>query len=430
MTSALPLPFERPIATPSEINRRIKAILEREFDEVWVRGEISNFTRAASGHLYFSLKDREAQLRCVMWKGSAMRLRFQPADGVEVEVRGKISLYEPRGEYQLVAAEMNPAGLGALYVALEALKKKLGAEGLFDPERKRALPPFPASVGLVTSPTGAAIRDMIRVARRRWPGVRLVLAPTRVQGEGAADEIAAAIGRMNAWGGADVLIVGRGGGSMEDLWAFNEEAVVRAVAGSVIPTVSAVGHEIDYTLCDLAADRRAATPSHAAEMVVPDAREWTVTVRRLERQLVRTTLEMLRERRRRIEAITTTYGFKRPRDFLAQQAQRIDDLSRRLALGAQRRVEDGRRRVIDLERRLPLAVTARLERFRSHGERLAAQLGSLDPTAVLSRGYALVMREDGRHVVKTAAELQPGDRVRIRFAADAARARIEAAESP
>lgn len=381
---ALSLPFERPIATPSEINRRIRQLLEGEFDEVWVKGEIGNFTRAASGHLYFSLKDSQSQLRCVMWRGAALRLRFQPADGVEVEVRGKISVYEPRGEYQLVAAEMNPAGLGALYVALEALKKKLAAEGLFDPARKRRLPRHPVTVGIVTSPTGAAVRDIIRVARARWPGIGLVLAPARVQGEGAAEEIAAAIRLMNLWGGADVLIVGRGGGSVEDLWAFNEEAVVRAVAGSAIPTVSAVGHEVDFTLCDLAADVRAATPSNAAELVVPDVRE---------------------------------------------QAQRVDEQARRLGQAAARLLADNRRRVEELRRELPRALALRVGTARARLERETGRLSALDPMGVLSRGYCLVRREGAGvapgAVVRQARDLVAGEAVRLQFSRDEARARIE-----
>ena len=425
MTPMGALPFERPIVTPSEINRRVKQLLEGEIEELRVRGEISNFTRAASGHLYFSLKDSTAQIRGVMWKGNAQRLRFQPADGVQVEIKGKLSVYEPRGEYQLNAAEMSPAGLGALYVALEALKQKLAAEGLFDPIRKREIPEFPTVVGLVTSPTGAAIRDLIRVARRRWPSVRLVLAPTRVQGEGSAAEIAAAIELMNRWGEPDVLIIGRGGGSMEDLWAFNEEAVVRAIAGSKIPTVSAVGHEVDVTLSDLAADVRAATPSNAAELVVPDAREWLGRVDQLHRHLNRLMLEGVTTRRRRIESITATHGFKRPRDFLAQQSQRVDDLARRLALGTERRLKDARRLATDLDRRRHPALKNLIARSRARLDRLSAQLGSLDPTAVLSRGYAMVLRADESSVVSAAAQLRPDDRLTLQFAVDRAGVRVE-----
>lgn len=280
-------------------------------------------------------------------------------------------------------------------------------------------------VGLVTSPGGAAVRDLIRVARRRWPSVRLVLAPTRVQGEGSAVEIAAAIELMNRWGQADVLIIGRGGGSMEDLWAFNEEIVVRAIAGSRIPTVSAVGHEVDVTLSDLAADVRAATPSNAAELVVPDAREWSERIERLNRQLNRAVVDGLTIRRRRIESITATHGFKRPRDFLTQEAQRVDDLARRLALGTERRLIDARRRASDLDRRRQPALRNLLTRSRARLDRLSAQLGSLDSTAVLSRGYALVLRADGSSVVTTAGDLRPEDRLMLQFALDRAAVRVE-----
>jgi exodeoxyribonuclease VII large subunit len=426
---SLPL-FDRPISTPSEVNRLIKKIVEGQIDELWVRGEISNFIRAGSGHLYFGVKDRQSQLRCVFWKTNAARLRFQPADGMEVEVKGRISVYEPRGEYQLSVSEMNPAGLGALYVALEALKKKLGAEGLFDPGRKRALPAHPDTIGIVTSPSGAAIRDIIRVARRRWPGVRLVLAPARVQGDGASLSIAAAIRRLNRWGQADVLIVGRGGGSIEDLWAFNEEPAVRAVAASRIPVVSAVGHEIDVTLCDLAADRRAATPSNAAEIVVPDGRDLLFRVERLHAQLHRSELKLLAERRRRVESIASAYGFKRPRDFLDREAQRVDDLARRLAAGTTHLVEADRRRVVELEDCLKRAVTGRFTAGRSRIERLEARISNLNPLAVLSRGYCLVQRGETESVVSRAADLDPGETVRLRFSEDEAAARVEAVGKP
>jgi len=422
---SLPLPFDRPVVTPTEVNRLVKRIVEGNLDELWVRGEISNFIRAGSGHLYFAIKDRQSQLRCVFWKTNAVKLRFQPADGMEVEVRGRIAVYEPRGEYQLSVAEMNPAGLGALYVALEALKKKLAAEGLFEPGRKKALPAHPSVVGIVTSLSGAAIRDIVRVARRRWPGVGLVLSPARVQGEGASLSIAAAIRRLNTWGRADVLIVGRGGGSIEDLWAFNEEPAVRAVAASRIPTVSAVGHEIDVTLCDLAADRRAATPSHAAEIVIPDSRELALRIERLKGQMHRMALKSLADRRRRVESIASAYGFKRPRDFLNQEAQRVDDLARRLAQGTVRLIAEDRRSVTDLGNALGRAVTRNHGALGNRLEKLHARLSNLDPLAVLSRGYCLVQRDDSEQVVSRGADLTPGDSVRLRFSQDEARARVE-----
>jgi exodeoxyribonuclease VII large subunit len=315
-------------------------------------------------------------------------------------------------------------------VALEALKRKLAAEGLFDPERKRALPAFPDTVGLVTSPGGAALRDLVRVARRRWPGVRLILAPARVQGEGASLSIAAAIRRMNRWGQADVIIVGRGGGSIEDLWAFNEEPAVRAVAASEIPVVSAVGHEIDVTLTDLAADRRASTPSNAAEIVVPDARDVLLHVRRLKAQMERFQIKLLADRKRRVETIASAYGFRRPRDFLNRESQRVDDLARRLARGTERLVVSDRRRLEDLGRRLERAASARLTDGTGRIHRLEARLSNLDPLRVLSRGYCLVQREASESVVSKAADLEVGDAVRLRFSGDEAGARVESVPGP
>ncbi len=421
----LSLPFERKTSTPSEVNRLIKRLIEGRTEEMWVRGELSNVSKAGSGHVYFSLKDRESQLRAVLWRTQALKLRFKPADGMEVEVRGRISVYEPRGEYQLVAAEMLPAGLGALHLALEELKKKLAAEGFFDPAAKKPLPRFPAVLGIVTSESGAALGDIVRVARSRWPGIRILLAPVPVQGEGAAVEIADAVRRFNRRSDVDVLIVGRGGGSMEDLWAFNEEPVVRAVARSRIPVISAVGHETDVTLCDLAADVRAATPSNAAELAVPDAADLALRLARLDAALTRGITEAIRSRRSRIEAITAAYGFKRPADFLAQQGQRVDDAARRLGAAMERRVSDLGVRLSDLGGRLPRAAASRVERFRGRLLPAAARLESLDPTAVLGRGYCLVFRGDTPETVQRARDLAPGERVVIRFSADHARALIE-----
>ena len=275
-----PAPDET-ILTVGGLTRRIKESLEGEFPALWVRGEISGFKRAESGHLYFALKEgREALIDCVMWRAGAARLGFEPRDGSEVEAFGGVTVYEPRGKYQLVARELRPAGLGALLLALEELKRKLQAEGLFDAARKRALPRYPARIGLVTSPVGAAVRDMIKVARSRWPGIGIVLAPVRVQGSGAAEEIAAAIARFNRYARVDLLIVGRGGGSLEDLWAFNEEPVVRAIAASQLPVIAAIGHEVDWTLADLAADVRAATPTMARRRLSRSTSRWRAVSRR------------------------------------------------------------------------------------------------------------------------------------------------------
>lgn len=334
---------------------------------VWVRGEVSGFTAHASGHWYFTLKDEGAVLSSVMWRGANGRVKFRPEEGMEVLARGRVDVYAQRSNVQLVVDELRPVGAGELAVRFEQLRRKLEAEGLFASARKRALPRFPRVVGIVTSLNAAALRDMVHVATSRYPGVRLVVANARVQGDGAAEEIAAAIARMNARSDVEVLIVGRGGGSIEDLWAFNEEVVVRAVASSRIPVVSAVGHETDYTLCDLAADLRAATPSNACELVVPDAR-----------------------------AIQ----------------QQLDEVQTRMAAALERLVPDTQQRLDELERR---AIEGVRRTLASEGERLgahAARLDALSPLGVLARGYAVARTGDGK-TVRSVADVREGDDVRI-----------------
>src|SRR5437867_82303 len=324
-------PAPESVLSVSTLTRLIKESLEGEFPSVWVKGEVSGLKRADSGHLYFSLKEgKEAILDCLMWRSSAIQLPFEPRDGSEVEAFGGITVYEPRGKYQLLVKELRPAGLGALLLALEELKRRLQAAGLFDAARKRPLPRYPQRIGMVTSPMGAAVRDLVKVLRARWPAIAIVLAPTRVQGPGAAEEIAAAIRRFNRYGRVDLLIVGRGGGSLEDLWAFNEEIVVRAIAASEIPVISAVGHEVDWTLADLAADLRAATPSNAAEIAVRDHREIAHRVAILLAKLKSAILRGLAARRQRLQAMIEQYGFRRQRDALGFLQQRIDDLAGRL----------------------------------------------------------------------------------------------------
>ncbi len=442
---------ELPLFTVSEITGAVKRTLEAAYGRVRVRGEISGFRRPASGHLYFALKDGSAQLRTVMFRGAAAGLRFLPADGVEVEAEGEISLYEPRGDLQLIVRRMAPSGVGALMQAFEALKRRLAAEGLFDPERKRPLPAYPWTIGVVTSPTGAAVRDLLHVLSRRWPAAAVVLAPARVQGEGAAEEIARAVERLDRWGGADVLIVGRGGGSLEDLWAFNEERVARALAACRTPVVSAVGHEIDVTIADLAADVRAATPSAAAEIVAPDRREVAAGIRHLAERLERRVRGDLDRRRTRLERLTGAYGFRRPELFLHREEQRVDDLASRLRRGAGERTAGRRRAVESLARRLapfdPRARTAgaravvaadrmRLVRaaavaVRARREGLAGMrraLGALDPTAVLGRGYCLARDAQSGRVVTRAEGLAPGAGLVVQFREDRARTRVEGVE--
>ncbi len=447
--SLLPAADDRILSVP-ELTAALRELVSDAFPEVWVRGEVSGLKRATSGHVYFTLKEgTEARLECVLWKGSAARLAFDLRDGQQVEALGGIDIYPPQGRYQLVVRQLRPAGLGALLLQLEALKQKLAAEGLFDASRKRTLPAYPMRIGLVTSPIGAAVRDMVRVLRQRWPGIRIVLAPVRVQGEGAAAEIAGAIQRFDAWGGADLLIVGRGGGSIEDLWAFNEEAVVRAIAACRTPVIAGVGHEVDWTLADLAADVRAATPSHAAELAVREASDVRQRVAQSALLATRAVRVALADRRRGLEAVLSHYGFRRVRDVFGTLQQRVDEVRERLDLALHGRMAAERERLLRLVRAYGLreALPARLTRERAR-HRLASRalqsrvveqvqglrrralaledrLRALSPERVLDRGYALV-RDPAGALVRTARELSAGDRVTLQFARGAtAEARIE-----
>jgi exodeoxyribonuclease VII large subunit len=436
----------------SELTGALKRTLESGYGRVRVRGEISGFRRPASGHLYFALKDQNAQLRAVMFRGAAAGLRFLPADGLEVEAEGEISLYEPRGDLQIILRRMEPSGLGALMRAFEELKRRLAAEGLFDPAAKRPLPAFPRTVALITSPTGAAVRDLIHVLRRRWPAVEIVLFPVRVQGEGAAGEIARALDRMDRWGGADVAIVGRGGGSLEDLWAFNEEPVARALAACRTPVVSAVGHETDFTIADLVADERAATPSAAAERVVPDHRELQRRLRMLEGKLARHMRGAVDVRAERLRRLVAAYGFRRPERFLRREQQRVDELAARLRRSTVETVRGGRHRAGDAARRLAglcpagRARVARVE-LRSLDGRLrqaaaagaaarrsllggtARALDALDPTGVLARGYCLARRPDTGRILRSAEGLASGAPLVVQFHRDRAHTRVERVEA-
>jgi exodeoxyribonuclease VII large subunit len=431
-----------------EVTRLIKAVLEPQFPALWVRGEITNLRKADSGHYYFSLKEgREAILPAAMFRTSAQRLGFELREGGQVEAFGAIELYEPRGSYQLVVREMRPAGLGALLLALEELKRRLQAEGLFDDQRKKPLPRYPRRIGVVTSPTGAAVRDIIKVLRARWPSIGIVLAPVRVQGEGAAGEIAQAIARFNRHGVVDLLIVGRGGGSLEDLWAFNEEIVVRAIAASRIPIISAVGHEVDRTLADFAADVRAATPSNAAELAVPARAEIVRHVAALDLRAARAVRHSVAAGRQRLSRLIEHYGFRRVRDFFGLFQQRVDDAGHRARLAMRRRLDAARLRldaargryalrglprVIDLLRDrvrrragslAALSATflrARRQRVTAHVDRLRA----LSPKLVLERGYCLARRGDGT-LLRTAASLEVGEMLTVEFARGEADARVE-----
>jgi exodeoxyribonuclease VII large subunit len=442
---------ESSVYTVSEIAAALRRTLEAGYTRVRVRGEISNLRLTPSGHRYFVLKDDQAQLRAVFFRGDALGLKFALADGLEVEATGEITVYETRGELQLVVRRLAPSGIGALLLRLEALKQRLGAEGLFDAGRKRSLPEYPRVIGVVTSPTGAAIRDILKVLTRRWPVAELVLCPVSVQGEGAAGEIARALERMNRWGRAEVIIVGRGGGSLEDLWAFNEEPVVRAVASSRIPVISAVGHETDVTLCDLAADVRAPTPSAAAEMAAPDADDLRRRMRGFGSRFDRRMREAVSERRALLNRLSRAYGFRRPERFLERSVERVDDAALGLERGIQACLET-KRRDVDLETRRLLAghprtrvarvrervgtAGARLEararndvRLRQERlETLARALRGLDPTGVLRRGYCLARDPRTSRWVTRAALLDRGAPVVVQFLEDRLEARVETVE--
>lgn len=408
MPAEAPFPPDRPmILSVWELTAQLKELVEEAFPEVWVAGEISNFARPASGHCYFTLKDDRAQLRAAMWRSTAARVRFDLHDGLEVVCRGRLEVYAPRGSYQLIVEAIEPRGLGALELALRQLREKLAREGLFDPARKRALPRFVRRVAVVTSPTGAAIRDFLQVLARRWSGVEVLIVPTRVQGEGAADEIAAAMATANRLAPPpDCIVLTRGGGSLEDLWAFNEEAVVRAVAASRVPVVTGVGHEIDVTLADLAADVRALTPSEAAERVVPATDELLAQWRQLDHRLTAAMRARLSAARARWDDVARRRPLRRPFDL-------IHDLSRRLD---------------ELDGRLRRAAAAHWRQLRQRTEQLAARLEALSPLAVLARGYSITYRDGDDRPIRHADELTPGQRIRTRLARGEATSRVETVE--
>ena len=385
------MPEEQKVLSVSEITRQIKFSLEQRFPRVWIQGEISNFKRHTSGHLYFTLKDEGAQLSAAMWRSRAEGLLFTPQDGVKVIARGAITVYPPRGSYQIDVEHLTPVGIGELQLAFERLKEKLASEGLFDPERKKPIPEYPERVGIITSETGAALQDIRSVLSRRFPSLEVLLLPVRVQGAGAAEEIAQAIRDMNAYGKVDVLIVGRGGGSLEDLWAFNEEVVARAIFASRIPVISAVGHEIDFSIADFVADLRAPTPSAAAELVIRDRLELLEVIRNYCYTMYGTLREEIASRRERVQSLVASYSFNRPKDLVRESAQRVDEL----------------------ERNLTTRFSHHLQLIHQRHRTLQHRLEALSPRAVLRRGYALV-RKRGVLVV-SARRLTPGDEASIQF---------------
>lgn len=414
-------------------------ILESGFEEsVWVEGEISNFSRPASGHWYFSLKDATAQVRCAMFRQANSKLGFKPENGERIIVRARVSVYEARGEYQLIADHMEPAGAGALQQAFEALKQKLFSEGLFDETRKKPLPEHPRCIGVITSATGAAIRDILSVTRRRFPAMPIVIYPVAVQGERAAPQIEAALRTAAQRAECDVIIVARGGGSLEDLWAFNEERVARALAACPIPIVSGVGHEIDFTIADFVADRRAPTPSAAAELLTPDQRQWRESVAVLANRISSLAHQGIETRRQKLAWLEKRLHQQHPATRLNQRRQRLDELDSRLrrsqlSLLRQTRIrcenltlrlfqvsprQTIRQRVLShqqITQRLQIAMKNQLSHARN---RMAVALRALDtvsPLATLSRGYAIVSRADNDEILTQAERVRPGEKVTARL---------------
>jgi exodeoxyribonuclease VII large subunit len=396
----------------SSLVAQLKGAVERQFPTVWVAGEVSNFTRAASGHWYFTLKDAGAQLRAAMFRGFNLRMRFDPKDGMEVIARGRPTVYETRGDLQLIVEELQPKGIGAAELALRQLKEKLLAKGYFDPRRKRKLPRFPRRVGLVASASGAAIRDMIELFAQRWPQAELIIRPSRVQGDGAAAEVAAALTMLNHFHATrelplDAVIVGRGGGSAEDLWAFNEEVVADAIFASVVPVVSAVGHEVDVTVADLVADHRAETPSAAVVALTPDRRELLAAVLETRTRLYEAVEHRLALARQRVEQLAARPALRRPLQRVRDLEQRLDETGGRLHRAAGHR-----------------AVQA--------GEKLAAlaaRLESLSPLNVLTRGYSLTHTTDGK-LVRAATDVKPGEGLVTRVARGEIVSRVETTRPP
>ena len=420
--------------TVAELNRQVKRLLEVSYAQIWVTGELSGFSRPSSGHWYFNLKDQRAQIRCAMFRGFNQRLKYQPKEGDQVIVRGKVSLYEGRGDFQLIVEDIEPAGLGALQAAFEALKLKLSQEGLFDPKHKKPIPRFINRLAVITSPTGAVIHDVIHVCAKRFPALPILLVPVKVQGEGAAEEIAQAIETVNSHGLADAIIVGRGGGSLEDLWAFNEERVARAIHASALPIISAVGHEVDFTIADLVSDLRAPTPSAAAESITPDQFELMQLLDHQHRRLVRQTLSFLKQHNEGL--VNLGKRLKSPQQSLLEKQHRIREFGQRLkstlrhqirhaqqALQSaqlalanwtpQTQLRQRKEHTDQLEKRLQQAQLQMIQQHQ-HRLQLAAQtLHTASPLATLGRGYAIAF-DDQKHIVKSPTQVQSGDALTIK----------------
>lgn len=377
----------------AELTREIKLLLETTIPVIWVEGEISNLKFHSSGHLYFSLKDKDSQINCVMWRSRNVGLFFTPQDGMKILALGKVTVYEKRGYYQFDVIKMQPAGIGELQLAFEQLKNRLQEEGLFDEEFKKPIPQYPESIGIVTSPTGAAIQDLMNILNRRFPGIEIILKPVKVQGEGAALEIATAIDEFNEYGKVDVLIMGRGGGSLEDLWAFNEEIVARAIFRSKIPVISAVGHEIDFSISDFVADLRAPTPSAAAELAVPDRNELLNRILQYRKTIFEICASFIQYQQDRLKSLIGSYSFLKTPDLVRQYQQRLDELIHTM--------------------QLTLA-----HRFNLQSQKLTSlsyRLQALAPESVLKRGYSICYRAEDNKIVREASLLKVEDKIRVQF---------------
>jgi exodeoxyribonuclease VII large subunit len=446
-SAALPTRPDRDIYSVSRLNREVRVLLERGFGSLWLEAEVSNFARPSSGHWYFSLKDADAQVRCAMFRQRNMLCAFTARDGQKVLVRARIGLYEPRGEYQLIVDHMEDAGLGALRRQFEELSARLKEEGLFAAGRKRPLPSLPRRIGIITSPTGAAVRDILHVLARRFPAAAVLIYPVPVQGAAAAAEIVAALETTGRRAECDVLILARGGGSLEDLWAFNDERLARAIVASPIPVITGIGHEIDFTIADFAADVRAPTPSAAAELVVPDAEEWLTAFVRFGALLQRCMRRRLEDHRERLRWLSGRAALVSPVARLGAQAQRLDELEQCLIRALRRRLQEHRERLRWLTgRAAQVSPSARLAQQRlrlqnldqalqragrqavkSRRERLLPLLRTLNavsPLATLERGYAIVSIEGGE-ILRDAAHARPGTIIEARLARGRLRAKVE-----
>ena len=406
------------IYTVSEVTRMVKLELENSFPLLWVEGEISNFHRHHSGHLYFTLKDESSQIRTVMFRSEARQVPFELKDGLQVVSKGRINVYEPRGEYQLVVEVIEPKGKGALQLAFEQLKERLQKEGLFDPGIKKKLPLLPKKVGVVTSPRGAAIVDILRTLERRFARLYILIYPVRVQGEGAADEIVEGIDYLGRLPDIDVIIVGRGGGSIEDLWAFNEEKVARSIFRCPVPVISAVGHEIDFTIADFVADIRASTPSVAAEMVIEKEQSFEERIENLEKRMVNSQKYFLQERKHEVSSLSQHRAFQNMKVKLLNLEQRVDDLEMRAwhtIKNTQQKIAEDKSRAVLLEEKMRSTLKGMLQHFQANWEKLSAQLHNLSPLNILKKGYALCWKDGGHILIRRIDEVEKNKELTVSF---------------